>query len=144
MDNIFGLSIGSSSKAATLLWSLNLHVVFPEHTVVTWLKQTFTEADKNGDGSLSISEVLQLLHKLNVNLPRQKVKQMFKVPKHHWEQVLKVAFCHYPLSLFGHPQTEKVSFYCLLADENLKSILQLCNLYTVHLMYLFNFFFFEK
>lgn len=46
-----------------------------------WLKQTFTEADKNGDGSLSISEVLQLLHKLNVNLPRQKVKQMFKVPQ---------------------------------------------------------------
>jgi hypothetical protein len=45
----------------------------------TWLKQTFAEADKNGDGSLSISEVLQLLHKLNVNLPRQKVKQMFKV-----------------------------------------------------------------
>uniref|UniRef100_A0A671XX93 1-phosphatidylinositol 4,5-bisphosphate phosphodiesterase n=2 Tax=Sparus aurata TaxID=8175 RepID=A0A671XX93_SPAAU len=42
------------------------------------LLQTFTEADKNGDGSLSISEVLQLLHKLNVNLPRQKVKQMFK------------------------------------------------------------------
>ncbi|KAK0156452.1 1-phosphatidylinositol 4,5-bisphosphate phosphodiesterase eta-2 [Merluccius polli] len=29
-------------------------------------------------GTLSISEVLQLLHKLNVNLPRQKVKQMFK------------------------------------------------------------------
>uniref|UniRef100_H3B811 Phosphoinositide phospholipase C n=1 Tax=Latimeria chalumnae TaxID=7897 RepID=H3B811_LATCH len=43
-----------------------------------WLKQTFSEADKNGDGSLSISEVLQLMHKLNVNLPRQKVKQMFK------------------------------------------------------------------
>ena len=44
-----------------------------------WLKQTFDEADKNGDGSLSIGEVLQLLHKLNVNLPRQRVKQMFKV-----------------------------------------------------------------
>ncbi|KAJ8360798.1 hypothetical protein SKAU_G00173230 [Synaphobranchus kaupii] len=43
-----------------------------------WLKQTFTEADKNGDGCLSIGEVLQLLHKLNVNLPRQRVKQMFK------------------------------------------------------------------
>ncbi|XP_069933197.1 1-phosphatidylinositol 4,5-bisphosphate phosphodiesterase eta-2 isoform X2 [Oryctolagus cuniculus] len=43
-----------------------------------WLKQTFTEADKNGDGSLSIGEVLQLLHKLNVNLPRQRVKQMFR------------------------------------------------------------------
>uniref|UniRef100_A0A8C2YVR8 Phosphoinositide phospholipase C n=1 Tax=Cyclopterus lumpus TaxID=8103 RepID=A0A8C2YVR8_CYCLU len=40
--------------------------------------QTFTEADKNGDGSLSIGEVMQLLHKLNVNLPRQRVKQMFK------------------------------------------------------------------
>lgn len=44
-----------------------------------WLKQTFDEADKNGDGSLSIGEVLQLLHKLNVNLPRHRVKQMFKV-----------------------------------------------------------------
>ncbi|XP_015999899.2 1-phosphatidylinositol 4,5-bisphosphate phosphodiesterase eta-2 isoform X3 [Rousettus aegyptiacus] len=43
-----------------------------------WLKQTFDEADKNGDGSLSIGEVLQLLHKLNVNLPRHRVKQMFK------------------------------------------------------------------
>lgn len=43
-----------------------------------WLKQTFDEADKNGDGCLSITEVLQLMHKLNVNLPRQKVKQMFK------------------------------------------------------------------
>ncbi|OCT70564.1 hypothetical protein XELAEV_18037488mg [Xenopus laevis] len=40
--------------------------------------QTFDEADKNGDGCLSINEVLQLMHKLNVNLPRQKVKQMFK------------------------------------------------------------------
>ncbi|KAM9176192.1 LOW QUALITY PROTEIN: 1-phosphatidylinositol 4,5-bisphosphate phosphodiesterase eta-2 [Mergus octosetaceus] len=42
------------------------------------LERTFDEADKNGDGSLSINEVLQLMHKLNVNLPRQKVKQMFK------------------------------------------------------------------
>uniref|UniRef100_A0A2K5E4Y1 Phosphoinositide phospholipase C n=1 Tax=Aotus nancymaae TaxID=37293 RepID=A0A2K5E4Y1_AOTNA len=41
--------------------------------------QTFDEADKNGDGSLSVSEVLRLLHKLNVNLPRQRVKQMFRV-----------------------------------------------------------------
>uniref|UniRef100_A0A286XYK6 Phosphoinositide phospholipase C n=1 Tax=Cavia porcellus TaxID=10141 RepID=A0A286XYK6_CAVPO len=43
-----------------------------------WLKQTFDEADKNGDGSLSMGEVLQLLHKLNVKLPRQRVKQMFR------------------------------------------------------------------
>ncbi|KAI4877447.1 hypothetical protein NFI96_034579, partial [Prochilodus magdalenae] len=60
----------SSVLSSSLIITLNC--------VPTWLKQTFTEADKNGDGSLSISEVLQLLHKLNVNLPRQKVKQMFK------------------------------------------------------------------
>ncbi|XP_028663305.2 1-phosphatidylinositol 4,5-bisphosphate phosphodiesterase eta-2a isoform X1 [Erpetoichthys calabaricus] len=53
-------------------------LLFFLNPLFTWLKQTFTEADKNGDGSLSISEVLQLIHKLNVNLPRQKVKQMFK------------------------------------------------------------------
>ncbi|XP_056156859.1 1-phosphatidylinositol 4,5-bisphosphate phosphodiesterase eta-2 [Lampris incognitus] len=43
-----------------------------------WLQQTFSEADKNGDGTLSIGEVHQLLHKLNVNLPKQKVREMFK------------------------------------------------------------------
>ncbi|XP_070761630.1 1-phosphatidylinositol 4,5-bisphosphate phosphodiesterase eta-1 [Enoplosus armatus] len=43
-----------------------------------WLKQTFEEADKNGDGLLNIEEIYQLLHKLNVNLPRRKVKQMFQ------------------------------------------------------------------
>uniref|UniRef100_A0A3B4XV85 Phosphoinositide phospholipase C n=1 Tax=Seriola lalandi dorsalis TaxID=1841481 RepID=A0A3B4XV85_SERLL len=51
---------------------------YPSLTLLYRHLQTFAEADKNGDGSLSISEVLQLLHKLNVNLPRQKVKQMFK------------------------------------------------------------------
>uniref|UniRef100_A0A7N8X8T6 Phosphoinositide phospholipase C n=1 Tax=Mastacembelus armatus TaxID=205130 RepID=A0A7N8X8T6_9TELE len=39
---------------------------------------TFEEADKNGDGLLNIEEIYQLLHKLNVNLPRRKVKQMFQ------------------------------------------------------------------
>uniref|UniRef100_A0A3Q2CJ94 Phosphoinositide phospholipase C n=1 Tax=Cyprinodon variegatus TaxID=28743 RepID=A0A3Q2CJ94_CYPVA len=34
--------------------------------------------NKNGDGTLSIGEVHQLLHKLNVNLPKQKVKDMFQ------------------------------------------------------------------
>ncbi|NXK25371.1 PLCH2 phosphodiesterase, partial [Arenaria interpres] len=48
------------------------------YTISEHLPVTFDEADKNGDGSLSINEVLQLMHKLNVNLPRQKVKQMFK------------------------------------------------------------------
>uniref|UniRef100_A0A8C4GEV5 Phosphoinositide phospholipase C n=1 Tax=Dicentrarchus labrax TaxID=13489 RepID=A0A8C4GEV5_DICLA len=45
---------------------------------LTWLQQTFSEADKNGDGTLSMGEVHQLLHKLNVNLPKQKVRQMFQ------------------------------------------------------------------
>ncbi|XP_016887485.1 1-phosphatidylinositol 4,5-bisphosphate phosphodiesterase eta-1 isoform X2 [Cynoglossus semilaevis] len=43
-----------------------------------WMKQTFEEADKNGDGLLNIEEIYQLLHKLNVNLPRRKVRQMFQ------------------------------------------------------------------
>ncbi|XP_072551075.1 1-phosphatidylinositol 4,5-bisphosphate phosphodiesterase eta-1 isoform X2 [Salminus brasiliensis] len=43
-----------------------------------WMKQTFEEADKNGDGFLNIDEIYQLLHKMNVNLPRRKVKQMFQ------------------------------------------------------------------
>ncbi|NXD28361.1 PLCH2 phosphodiesterase, partial [Spelaeornis formosus] len=51
---------------------------FPSSAELWISSGTFDEADKNGDGSLSISEVLQLMHKLNVNLPRQKVKQMFK------------------------------------------------------------------
>ncbi|CAJ1065280.1 -phosphatidylinositol 4%2C5-bisphosphate phosphodiesterase eta-1 [Xyrichtys novacula] len=41
-------------------------------------QETFEEADKNGDGLLNIEEIYQLLHKLNVNLPRRKVKQMFQ------------------------------------------------------------------
>ncbi len=56
------------------------HLIFLNVCVcVTWLKQTFEEADKNGDGLLNIEEIYQLLHKLNVNLPRRKVKQMFQV-----------------------------------------------------------------
>uniref|UniRef100_A0A3B3QUP1 Phosphoinositide phospholipase C n=1 Tax=Paramormyrops kingsleyae TaxID=1676925 RepID=A0A3B3QUP1_9TELE len=43
-----------------------------------WMKQTFEEADRNGDGLLNIEEIYQLLHKINVNLPRRKVKQMFQ------------------------------------------------------------------
>lgn len=47
--------------------------------VCSWVKQTFEEADKNGDGLLNIEEIHQLMHKLNVNLPRRKVRQMFQV-----------------------------------------------------------------
>lgn len=69
----------SINKWHTIHFPISLCKLSLTPFAITWLKQTFTEADKNGDGSLSISEVLQLLHKLNVNLPRQKVKQMFKV-----------------------------------------------------------------
>ncbi|KAK7884027.1 hypothetical protein WMY93_027150 [Mugilogobius chulae] len=69
----------------------------------TWCAQTFTEADKNGDGSLSISEVLQLLHKLNVNLPRQKVKQMFKVKDYHSHTVTTPHLLHHLLPPPRHP-----------------------------------------
>ena len=43
------------------------------------MKATFEAADKSGDGLLSMDEVLKLLHKLNVNLSKRKVKQLFKV-----------------------------------------------------------------
>ncbi|XP_066476730.1 1-phosphatidylinositol 4,5-bisphosphate phosphodiesterase eta-1 [Tiliqua scincoides] len=43
-----------------------------------WVKQTFQEADKSGDGLLNIEEIHQLMHKLNVSLPRRKVRQMFQ------------------------------------------------------------------
>lgn len=56
-----------------------IHTIFLNVRFGTWLKQTFEEADKNGDGFLNIEEIYQLLHKLNVNLPRRKVKQMFQV-----------------------------------------------------------------
>uniref|UniRef100_A0A668RNL3 Phosphoinositide phospholipase C n=1 Tax=Oreochromis aureus TaxID=47969 RepID=A0A668RNL3_OREAU len=49
-----------------------------QYPLSTHTTQTFSEADKNGDGTLSIGEVHQLLHKLNVNLPKQKVREMFQ------------------------------------------------------------------
>uniref|UniRef100_A0A8C6SSP2 Phosphoinositide phospholipase C n=1 Tax=Neogobius melanostomus TaxID=47308 RepID=A0A8C6SSP2_9GOBI len=58
--------------------SINFIFVIEPSLLLKWLQQTFSEADKNGDGTLSIGEVHQLLHKLNVNLPRQKVKEMFQ------------------------------------------------------------------
>lgn len=74
----------------TSTWDLSdgsTHMKWPDHypcsfflnRSLMWLQQTFSEADKNGDGTLSIGEVHQLLHKLNVNLPKQKVRQMFQV-----------------------------------------------------------------
>ncbi|XP_009887978.1 PREDICTED: 1-phosphatidylinositol 4,5-bisphosphate phosphodiesterase eta-2 [Charadrius vociferus] len=88
-DHMESLDLVSSSGEEARTWITGLKYLMAgisdedslskrQRTRDQWLKQTFDEADKNGDGSLSISEVLQLMHKLNVNLPRQKVKQMFK------------------------------------------------------------------
>ncbi|XP_030319752.1 1-phosphatidylinositol 4,5-bisphosphate phosphodiesterase eta-2 isoform X1 [Calypte anna] len=88
-DHMESLDLVSSSGDEARTWITGLKYLMAgisdedslskrQRTRDQWLKQTFDEADKNGDGSLSISEVLQLMHKLNVNLPRQKVKQMFK------------------------------------------------------------------
>lgn len=70
---------GVVSDTRSLLMRTYTRSVFRLNCSVTWLQQTFSEADKNGDGTLSIGEVHQLLHKLNVNLPKQKVRQMFQV-----------------------------------------------------------------
>ncbi|XP_042335203.1 1-phosphatidylinositol 4,5-bisphosphate phosphodiesterase eta-2 isoform X3 [Sceloporus undulatus] len=88
-DHMESLDLVSSSGEEARTWITGLKYLMAgisdedslskrQRTRDQWLKQTFDEADKNGDGSLSINEVLQLMHKLNVNLPRQKVKQMFK------------------------------------------------------------------
>ncbi|NXO69373.1 PLCH2 phosphodiesterase, partial [Phainopepla nitens] len=88
-DHMESLDLVSSSAEEARTWITGLKYLMAgisdedslskrQRTRDQYPSQTFDEADKNGDGSLSISEVLQLMHKLNVNLPRQKVKQMFK------------------------------------------------------------------
>uniref|UniRef100_A0A8C4YBV4 Phosphoinositide phospholipase C n=1 Tax=Gopherus evgoodei TaxID=1825980 RepID=A0A8C4YBV4_9SAUR len=88
-DHMESLDLVSSSGEEARTWITGLKYLMAgisdedslskrQRTRDQYPSQTFDEADKNGDGSLSINEVLQLMHKLNVNLPRQKVKQMFK------------------------------------------------------------------
>ena len=81
------LSCYTNSSVLTLIWwkqnyLMILFVVkFPIFLdfCSTWLKSVFESADKSGDGLLSMDEVLKLLHKLNVNLSKRKVKQLFRV-----------------------------------------------------------------
>ncbi|KFP28710.1 1-phosphatidylinositol 4,5-bisphosphate phosphodiesterase eta-2, partial [Colius striatus] len=88
-DHMESLDLVSSSGEEARTWITGLKYLMAgisdedslskrQRTRDQYPSYTFDEADKNGDGSLSISEVLQLMHKLNVNLPRQKVKEMFK------------------------------------------------------------------
>uniref|UniRef100_A0A3P9ALV5 Phosphoinositide phospholipase C n=1 Tax=Esox lucius TaxID=8010 RepID=A0A3P9ALV5_ESOLU len=69
-----GISDEDSLAKRQHMWSLG----FILNSYNTWLQQTFSEADKNGDGNLSLREVLKLLRKLNVKLPKQKVVEMFQ------------------------------------------------------------------
>ena len=48
-----------------------------------WLKDLFDSADKNGDGTLDVKEVLQMMKTLNVGVSKKVVKKMFKVRVHH-------------------------------------------------------------
>lgn len=74
------------------------------------MKQTFEEADKNGDGLLNIDEIYQLLHKLNVNLPRRKVKQMFQVRNENLSNLFSVksGVCYFA-----------VMFLCVMFNEQM-------------------------
>nr|XP_004548677.1 1-phosphatidylinositol 4,5-bisphosphate phosphodiesterase eta-2 [Maylandia zebra] len=88
-DRVKSLDLVSTNAEETRTWITGLKYLMAgisdedsmarrQRTRDQWLQQTFSEADKNGDGTLSIGEVHQLLHKLNVNLPKQKVRAMFQ------------------------------------------------------------------
>ncbi|XP_026202858.1 1-phosphatidylinositol 4,5-bisphosphate phosphodiesterase eta-2 [Anabas testudineus] len=88
-----------------------------------WLQQTFSEADKNGDGTLSIGEVHQLLHKLNVNLPKQKVRQMFQEADtdEHQGSLTFEEFC----SFYKMISTRRDLYLILISYSNQKEVLDL-------------------
>uniref|UniRef100_A0A3Q1KI57 Phosphoinositide phospholipase C n=1 Tax=Anabas testudineus TaxID=64144 RepID=A0A3Q1KI57_ANATE len=84
---------------------------------------TFSEADKNGDGTLSIGEVHQLLHKLNVNLPKQKVRQMFQEADtdEHQGSLTFEEFC----SFYKMISTRRDLYLILISYSNQKEVLDL-------------------
>lgn len=60
------------------------HVNFPEDKFSTkvrdrWLQELFDGADKNGDGTLDLKEVVQMMKSLNVGVSKKAIKKMFKV-----------------------------------------------------------------
>ena len=44
-----------------------------------WLRDLFEEADKNGDGTLDMKEVLRIMQQLNIGISKKVLKQKFKV-----------------------------------------------------------------
>ena len=44
-----------------------------------WLQDLFNEADVNGDGTLDLKEVVNMMRKLNVGISKKVLRQKFKV-----------------------------------------------------------------
>uniref|UniRef100_A0A3P8RXH2 Phosphoinositide phospholipase C n=1 Tax=Amphiprion percula TaxID=161767 RepID=A0A3P8RXH2_AMPPE len=86
---------------------------------------TFSEADKNGDGTLSIGEVHQLLHKLNVNLPKQKVREMFQADTDENQGSLAFEeFC----SFYKMISTRRDLYLIMISYSNQKEVMDLHDL----------------
>ena len=44
-----------------------------------WLRDLFEDADKNGDGTLDLKEVVAMLRRLNVGVSKRVIKRKFEV-----------------------------------------------------------------
>ena len=77
-----------------ILYKFGIHVFFSAEDKFStkirdrWLKDLFDSADKNGDGTLDLKEVLQMMKTLNVGVSKKVVKKMFKVRFHRSGTVL--------------------------------------------------------
>ena len=60
-----------------------LHSLFLSCTIFTltprWLRDLFEEADRNGDGTLDLKEVVAMLRRLNVGVSKKVIKRKFEV-----------------------------------------------------------------
>ena len=44
-----------------------------------WLRDLFEDADRNGDGTLDLKEVIAMLRRLNVGVSKKVIKRKFEV-----------------------------------------------------------------
>lgn len=44
-----------------------------------WLRALFDESDENGDGDLSLREIINMMKRLNVGISTKIIRKMFKV-----------------------------------------------------------------
>uniref|UniRef100_A0AAX7UWU4 Phosphoinositide phospholipase C n=1 Tax=Astatotilapia calliptera TaxID=8154 RepID=A0AAX7UWU4_ASTCA len=81
-DRVKSLDLVSTNAEETRTWITGLKYLMAgisdEDSLARRHVWFSLNCNKNGDGTLSIGEVHQLLHKLNVNLPKQKVRAMFQ------------------------------------------------------------------